>query len=490
MCALCLAVCAQNTFHVVVFADTDDSSIGKGVKVNLTKLEDFITNASAALSTSGVTTKKYIYKSTDCNPTNFKKVISSLQCDGDIVMFYYGGHGGRSIKECSNFPEMCLASNNVSDFYSVEKLQSELKNKNPRLLLILTDCCNSYYDAPMPASRMAAAGPVSSASSYSAQRYKDLLLNQTGVLTFTGSTKGSYSWYNMLMGGFFTKSLMESLDFSLARTDETPDWNVIAQDATDQTKQMAETAYQLRQITMKQVPYYESTVKMASSQTVQQTPKVKETPTVNNTVQVQNNSTDYQKLPMGNGYYYGNVVNGKRHGRGSYVFDNGQRFEGFFKNDEIEGSGIYFWSDTNFFAGTWDGTGHRTGYGIQVNSDGTYLVGYWQNEQYIGQSVTPAQSNRLNYTNGYYIGETKNGVAHGRGKYYWNDGSTFEGTWIDGVINGSGLLTFAGGQGCFVGYWTNGKREQCYGVQCLSNGSRMIGFWENEVYRYKSLLLD
>ena len=40
-----------------------------------------------------------------------------------------------------------------------------------------------------------------------------------------------------------------------------------------------------------------------------------------------------------------------------------------------------------------------------------------------------------------YIGEWKNNEMHGTGKYFYKDGSIFEGTWENGHKNGFGKLT-------------------------------------------------
>lgn len=94
------------------------------------------------------------------------------------------------------------------------------------------------------------------------------------------------------------------------------------------------------------------------------------------------------------------------------------------------------------------------------------------------------------YSNGYYLGEVRDGVPHGNGKYVWNKGSTFEGKWSDGLVNGSGVLTFPNNLGFFIGFWEDGRRVRCYGFESLGGGRTVLGLWENECYRGKGLLAD
>lgn len=455
----------SKTIHTVIFADTNDSSIGEGVKVSAAKITDWSNMVATALQAEGYQHKIHTYSGAQCNKINLLNFLNSFNCSGDIVVFFYGGHGGRSVNDSSKYPRMCLGSNVESEFVKLSYVNDALKQKSPQLLLIIADCCNSYYDGTVPQSRTMPMGNENRPMAYSSQKIKELFLNKTGTIISTGATKGEYGWINVLNGGFFTYSFLDSFNFSLNRDGEKLSWNTIMSDARDQTFEISQKAYLARRITKSQTPVFDISLQGDS-------PKEKEQLT---------------RINFGNGYYLGQAHNNMKHGIGAYYFDNGQRFEGEYKNDKIDGSGIYYWSENHYFAGTWRNE-KRNGYGIEVREDGSYTCQYWENEVMIGKpSIQNPQ--RLNFSNGYYIGEVSNGVAHGKGTYYWNDGSKFEGTWINGIINGSGLLTYSNNMGHYVGYWINGKRQACYGMQCLSNGGRLIGFWSDEIYRAPSFII-
>jgi len=58
-----------------------------------------------------------------------------------------------------------------------------------------------------------------------------------------------------------------------------------------------------------------------------------------------------------------------------------------------------------------------------------------------------------------YVGEFKNGLPDGKGKYTYKGGNIFSGTWVNGVKNGPGKFTYsAGGKTMTLkGYWVNGE---------------------------------
>lgn len=60
----------------------------------------------------------------------------------------------------------------------------------------------------------------------------------------------------------------------------------------------------------------------------------------------------------------------------------------------------------------------------------------------------------------YYIGETRNGNRNGYGTLYCEDGTTFEGNWVDNLLEGRGERHFKDG-GIFYGNW---KKFICNGI--------------------------
>jgi hypothetical protein len=62
------------------------------------------------------------------------------------------------------------------------------------------------------------------------------------------------------------------------------------------------------------------------------------------------------------------------------------------------------------------------------------------------------------YTNGnQFIGQKKNDLKHGRGRYRFKDGSYYEGSWKDDMMHGEGQLFFPNGRVEYMGEWALGE---------------------------------
>lgn len=74
--------------------------------------------------------------------------------------------------------------------------------------------------------------------------------------------------------------------------------------------------------------------------------------------------------PNGDIKYIGTVLFGKMHGRGTYYFRNGDRYEGMFENDYFAGAGIYYSANGARFEGHYR-YDQRHGMGKSFRADGT-----------------------------------------------------------------------------------------------------------------------
>lgn len=137
-------------------------------------------------------------------------------------------------------------------------------------------------------------------------------------------------------------------------------------------------------------------------------------------------------------------------GFGSYIFENGDGYEGNWKNQQMNGEGTYYYQKTGErYVGAWkndyrSGEGQlfnaegnllydgnwvndmQNGQGIYFYDDGSRYIGEWKNNQKHGMG-------KLTILNeGYYYGKFKNGELHGKGTFYYIDGSSYEGRWKNG----------------------------------------------------------
>lgn len=98
------------------------------------------------------------------------------------------------------------------------------------------------------------------------------------------------------------------------------------------------------------------------------------------------------------GYYYGqyNAATKEREGKGVCVFKNFTLYEGFWKDDNPNGTGRL------------------------INSAGTIYVGGFENGQYHGEGTLIHQEDKSRHS---YKGKWKEGIMHGEGHEQFTDGS-------------------------------------------------------------------
>ena len=71
---------------------------------------------------------------------------------------------------------------------------------------------------------------------------------------------------------------------------------------------------------------------------------------------------------------------------------------------------------------------------------------------------TDAEDSKPGETDPNYVGETKGGKKHGKGKYSYSDGSTYEGEFSEDLKSGKGYYKAANGD-IYDGEFLNGLRN-------------------------------
>ena len=124
-------------------------------------------------------------------------------------------------------------------------------------------------------------------------------------------------------------------------------------------------------------------------------------------VSQQNENSDvkaYGHLILKNGSVYvgGLTANGLREGRGMQVWKDGNKYDGYWKNDMTNGLGRL------------------------IHTDGSFYEGNWKEDQACGQGTYK------HYNGTIYKGEWLNDKQHGVGKEIWPDKSIYTGTYEEG----------------------------------------------------------
>lgn len=138
--------------------------------------------------------------------------------------------------------------------------------------------------------------------------------------------------------------------------------------------------------------------------------------------------------------YEGEVSMGMKHGSGSEVYNNGDRYTGGYVNGRQEGVGEYTWRENRAGYKGYFKNGLRHGVGVWTQGKDRY-EGHYQNDKKNGKGTfTWASGNR--YTGMYF-----DDMRHGYGEMTWADGSVYKGEWKYGVQNGLGELIEKGKPG-------------------------------------------
>jgi len=135
-------------------------------------------------------------------------------------------------------------------------------------------------------------------------------------------------------------------------------------------------------------------------------------------------------------YYIGQWSDNKKHGKG-VIYDkyNKIKFEGNFVKGNIEGKGIIYYKEGiikyegNFINGKFEG------YGKYFYRNGEYYIGQWSNNKKHGKGEIYYKEGNIKYE-GYFI----NGNFEGDGKYFYKDGDYYLGQFLDDKKHGKGKI--------------------------------------------------
>lgn len=147
--------------------------------------------------------------------------------------------------------------------------------------------------------------------------------------------------------------------------------------------------------------------------------------------------------------FEGDMLDGKRHGNGTYNLANQERYEGKFAFDEFSGDGKYYSVHGNGLEEVYQGQfkhNLRNGEGVFQYHDGAKYTGGWRDGARDGQGKMVWKDGSV------YTGGFQNDGRHGQGKIVnERSGYTYEGDFQDDARSGKGKLELANGNGSYEG---------------------------------------
>ena len=134
-------------------------------------------------------------------------------------------------------------------------------------------------------------------------------------------------------------------------------------------------------------------------------------------------------------YYLGFIdkINNNKELFGTYYYNDGSIYKGFFENDKIKGRGRLILINRYIYEGDFE-DGLFNGYGKLYTINGIKYEGNWKNDIQDGFGVE-------RYLDGsYYSGIFKKGIKHGKGKFYYKNGDLYDGDFENDEMTGWGML--------------------------------------------------
>ena len=169
-------------------------------------------------------------------------------------------------------------------------------------------------------------------------------------------------------------------------------------------------------------------------------------------------STPNQSAPLNgfhtklysDGTYKGNFKNGKMHGQGTLIMNNGNKYVGTFANGQISGKGTLTFANGDKYVGEFV-NGDMHGKGTLTQKDGEK-----------------------------YVGEFKNNKMQGKGTYTSPFGMSYTGDFVNDLPDGTGTMVMKDEGLRYVGHFKNGKWDG-EGTMYVLNAKKYIkGIFRND----------
>ncbi len=228
---LCPYYVYSQAMHALVVAATEDDRIGKGVVKNMQNMTKIIQDVANVLDCEFEFEQ---FGDSQCTKVDVTEWINNLDIEpDDVVFFFYSGHGGRALNDTDIFPQMCMNNpSNQALYMPVAHVENLIVKKNPRLVIIITECCNAESAGIRIKPLFAMSEEkYSSASDYDPKALRDLFFNAKGIVKISSSKPTEYSWICNTSdengGGIFVNHFIDSFNDAVKYGKLAADWKTI-----------------------------------------------------------------------------------------------------------------------------------------------------------------------------------------------------------------------------------------------------------------------
>ena len=135
------------------------------------------------------------------------------------------------------------------------------------------------------------------------------------------------------------------------------------------------------------------------------------------------------------------------------------------------------WSTSQQYSGDWK-ENKKHGYGIKIYDNKDKYEGYWENDLRNGKGTYWLCIGKNKYRK-LYTGDWKNNQKEGHGIYFYKDGSCYDGEWKNSKRDGKGLMIYAN-EDLYQGSWKEDKKHG-HGILEKANGDKYYGYWNSDM---------
>lgn len=234
------------TLHALLIGDSHDDELGEAIIEDMNRMHKAVKKIS---NITKLQKNEIQLCGSKANRKNVLEKIKKLKVESDdVIIAYFTMHGYRSKSKSSRWPDLFFGEDNGG--VDMDYFTTLIAEKNPRLLIVLADCCNVYVTpgeisstwrkkSPQPVSRSVRRNMISS-------NYDRLFLDTYGVIMASGSQPGEPSYGSDEEGSLFTLAFVESLE-SVTDDGDRATWKAVfeeieeyVEDETDEDDEMDE----------------------------------------------------------------------------------------------------------------------------------------------------------------------------------------------------------------------------------------------------------
>jgi hypothetical protein len=177
---------------------------------------------------------------------------------------------------------------------------------------------------------------------------------------------------------------------------------------------------------------------------------------------------------------------GQKDGQGTLRLENGDRYVGNFKNDVITGTGTYYFADGSTFVGEFVDNSMTTGqitFSNNFDDKRVTFTGKFAEKSKFADALKKFISSDDNI----YQQSLK---FTGQGKMTYRDGSTYDGSFKDGLRSGQGTYVSDNGNLVYEGSWKNNVQSGQGTLRNKSNFWEYVGNFKNGVQNGLGILKE